>query len=149
MRSLVEPPPEIDSLARIAVDAAFHIHQDIGPGLLESVYESIIAASLRRVGLKVDRQKPIDIEYDGLKVREAFRIDLLLNDVLVLELKSSEQMHPLYSKQVLTYIRLMRLPLGLLLNFGLPTMREGVRRVINNHRLLAPSRLGVSHSSIP
>lgn len=122
----------------MTIDAAYQMHRRLGPGLLESVYETVLEATLRRAGLKVDRQKPIDIIYDGLVIRNAFRVDLLLNGLLVVELKSSENMPAVYGKQLLTYIRLMELPLGLLINFGMPTLREGVRRVVNSHGRLAP-----------
>lgn len=146
---MAEPPSEADELASLAVDAAYHLHRDLGPSLLESVYETILDRSLRRQGVKVDRQKPIDIYYQGLFIRDAFRVDLLLNDLLVVELKSSEKMAPVYGKQVLTYLRLMKLPLGLLINFGMPSAREGIRRVVNSHHSLAPLRLGVRSSSQP
>lgn len=122
---------EAERLARIAVDAAFRLHSDIGPGLLESVYETLLATRLEQKGLKVDRQKPIDITFDGAYFRGAFVADLLLNDRLLIELKSVERTAPVHVKQVLTYVRLLDLPLGLLLNFGAATFREGVRRVVN------------------
>lgn len=122
---------EAERLARLAVDAAFHLHHDLGPGLIESVYETLLTVRLERAGVKVDRQKPIDIDYEGIHFRGAFVADLILNDRLLIELKSVERTAPVHVKQVLTYIRLMHLPLGLLLNFGTATFREGVRRVVN------------------
>ena len=114
------------------MDAAYHLHCDLGPGLLESVYEALLTVRLQEAGVKVDRQKPIDIDYEGIHFRGAFVADLILNDRLLIELKSVERTAPVHAKQVLTYIRLMQLPLGLLLNFGTATFREGVRRVVND-----------------
>lgn len=139
---MTEVPGEIKELAREAVDAAFHLHREIGPGLLESVYELLLQEQLRRRGFQVDRQMPIDIEVDGVRVPDAFRADLLVGQSLLIELKSCEKLAPVHSKQVLTYIRLMNLPLGLLINFGAEVFREGVKRVINNRplRAFAPLR---------
>jgi iron complex transport system substrate-binding protein len=122
---------EAERLARATVDAAFRLHSELGPGLLESVYETLLAARLEQQGIKVDRQKPIDISFDGTHFRGAFVADLLLDERLLIELKSVERTAPVHIKQVLTYLRLLDLPLGLLLNFGAATFREGVRRVIN------------------
>jgi iron complex transport system substrate-binding protein len=137
---------DIEELARLAVDCGFKIHEDLGPGLLESVYEAVLAASLARIGLEVDRQKPIDFEYDGMVFREGFRADLLVEGRLIIELKSIERLAPVHSKQLLTYLKLVKLPLGLLMNFGAATFREGVKRVANNHSDFASLRLGVNQS---
>jgi iron complex transport system substrate-binding protein len=126
-----EPAEDVERLAKLAVDAAFHLHRDLGPGLLESVYETLLAMRLERLGLKVDRQKPIDIIYEGVRFRGAFTADLLVEDRLLLELKSTELTAPVHVKQLLTYIKLMELPLGLLINFGTASFREGIRRVGN------------------
>jgi iron complex transport system substrate-binding protein len=124
-------------LAGLAVDAAYHLYRDLGPGLLESVYETLLARRLERLGLSVDRQKPVDIIYDGARFRAAFTADLLVEYRLLIELKSTERIAPVHVQQLLTYLRLMDLPLGLLMNFGAATFREGVRRVVNDHRPLA------------
>jgi GxxExxY protein len=124
----------VERLASLAVDCAFHLHRDLGPGLLESVYETLLSNGLERQGIKVDRQKPIDIHYGGIHFRGAFVADLLLDDALLIELKSVERIGPVHVKQLLTYLRLMDLPVGLLLNFGAASFREGVRRVVNNRR---------------
>lgn len=109
---------EIEDVARLAVNCGFQIHKDLGPGLLESVYETILAASLVRCGLCVERQKPIDIEYDGMALGHGFRADLFVEGRLIIEIKSMDRLTPLHSKQLLTYLRLARQPLGLLMNFG-------------------------------
>lgn len=124
---------ETETLATIAVDCGFRLHRDLGPGLLESVYEAILADQLARKGLVVERQRPIPISYDGIDLAEGFRADLLLNGKLLIELKSVERLSPLHSKQVLTYLRLLDLPLGLLMNFGGATFKAGVCRIANGN----------------
>jgi GxxExxY protein len=124
----------IEDLAAVAVDCGFKLHKEIGPGLLESVYEALMAEALRERGISVERQVPAPIRYKGLIVDNAFRVDLLLERTLVIELKSTERDSALYPKQLLTYLRLLDLPLGLLMNFGQETFKQGVQRVVNNHR---------------
>lgn len=124
---------DIEALATIAVDCGFKVHEGLGPGLLESVYGAVLAQSLMRRGLAVEREKPVPIRFDGLFLNEGFRADLLVEGRLLIELKSCEHIAPVHGKQVLTYLRLMGLPLGLLMNFGAATFREGVRRIANNH----------------
>ncbi|HEX8469358.1 MAG TPA: GxxExxY protein [Allosphingosinicella sp.] len=119
----------VEELARIAVDAGLELHKEIGPGLLESVYEALLASSLAQRGIKVDRQKPIELRYAGLVFAEGFRADLMLDDKLIIEVKSVDRVVPVHGKQLLTYLRLLNLPLGLLMNFGGATFREGVKRV--------------------
>lgn len=142
-----EPDREVEELARVAVDCGFRIHNDLGPGLLESVYEAILAAKLARRGLKVERQKPLDIHYEGLILKEGFRMDLLVEGRLILELKSVETLAPVHGKQLLTYLRLTGQPLGLLMNFGAATFRQGVKRVVNCHDTFASLRLCVTENS--
>jgi len=124
----------IDRISADVVDAAIKIHIELGPGLLESVYETVLAASLIRTGYKVDRQKPVDIRYDGLSFPGAFRMDLLVDDRLIVEIKSVEVLSKAHGKQLLTYLRLINQPVGLLLNFAGATMKEGIRRVVNDYR---------------
>ena len=137
-------PEKIESLATIVVDAAYHLHKDLGPGLFESVYEAVLARMLEERGLRVKRQRPVTFEYEGMVFDEGLKVDLLVEECLVLELKSVEVLLPVHSKQLLTYIRLLDLPLGLLFNFGAATFREGVKRVVNNHRGLGKSPLRVN-----
>ena len=125
---------DIEELAAIVIDCGFHLHKKLGPGLLESVYEAIMADQLTRRGLLVQRQVPIPIRYDGTELAEGFRADLLVEGLLLVELKSVERLSPLHGKQVLTYLRLLDRPLGLLINFGGETFKEGARRIVNNHR---------------
>ena len=110
------------------------VHIDVGPGLLESVYEGLLANRLAKSGLKTDRQKPVGASIDGLDFRDAFRIDLLVEDKLLLEIKAVERLAPIHTRQTLTYLRLMKLPLGLLINFGGITLKEGLKRVANGYR---------------
>lgn len=124
---------DIEELARIAIDCGFKLHQSLGPGLLESVYEACLAHSLERRGLRVERQKLVPIRYDDIVLPDGFRIDLLVEDALLIELKSTETHAPVHAKQVITYLRLMDLPVGLLMNFGAATFKEGLRRLVNNH----------------
>ena len=122
-----------DKLSRDVVDECIRIHHELGPGLLESVYESVLAIALERRGLAVQRQVAVDITYDGLTIPAAFRIDLLIEECLTLEIKSVDALTNLHAKQLLTYLRLTNRTLGLLLNFSGETMKEGIRRVANNH----------------
>ncbi len=124
-------PPELEEIASVVVDCGYRLHRELGPGLLESAYEAIMADQLVRMGMRIERQKPIPIRYDGLELAEGFRADLLVERRLLVELKSVERLAPLHSKQVLTYLRLLDLPLGLLINFGGGTFKEGVRRIAN------------------
>ena len=123
----------IEALAKVAVDCGFQIHKEIGPGLLESAYELLLAESLVARGLFVERQVSIDLRANGIVIDNAFRADILIEKCLLLEIKSTEQHAPVHAKQVITYLRLMQLPLGLLMNFGAPTFKEGVRRIANNY----------------
>jgi GxxExxY protein len=127
---------ELDEITGAIIDASIKIHKDLGPGLLESVYEVVLARSLERRGFQVERQKSIRFEYDGMVFEDGFRTDLLVDGCVVVELKSVETLARVHSKQLLTYIRLMHLPVGLLINFGGETLKEGLHRIVNN---LSPS----------
>jgi GxxExxY protein len=124
---------EIEAIARVVVNAGFELHLDIGPGLLESAYEALMASILVEQGLHVQRQVPIQMNYRGIIINNAFKIDLLVNNCLVVELKSIERLTAVHGKQVLTYLRLMHLPLGLLMNFGEATFKSGLRRIANDY----------------
>lgn len=134
----------VEQISAIVVDVAYHIHKDLGPGLLETVYEVVLARALERRGLRVERQKPVTFEYDGIHFEEGLRVDLVINGVFLVELKSVEAFARVHPKQLRTYLRLMRLPLGLLINFGAATFKEGVKRIANNHTAFASSRLRVN-----
>jgi GxxExxY protein len=120
-----------NEIAAQVVDAAFKIHTKLGPGLLESVYEVILAQELQKRGLRVVRQMPIPIVYEGTKFDEGFRADLIVEDKVIVELKSVETIAPVHKKQVLTHLRLMNLKLGLLINFGDELIKSGISRIAN------------------
>ena len=113
------------------VDCAVHLHQDLGPGLLETVYEVTLARKLEKRGLSVERQVAIAIEYEGQRFDEGFRADLIVARKVIVELKSVEKVHPAHKKQLLTYLRLTGMKLGYLLNFGDVLMKDGITRIIN------------------
>jgi GxxExxY protein len=118
-------------LATKILDGAFAIHRALGPGLLESVYEVLLAHELKKRGLAVERQKPIRIRYDGLVFDEGFRADLVVESLVIVELKSVEALSPVHAKQVLTQLRVSGLKLGLLINFGEAHLKNGIKRLIN------------------
>ena len=122
----------INDLSAVVIGCSIKIHKELGPGLLESVYETVLAAALEREGLKVERQVPISIDYDGLSFPAAFRLDLLVDGKLIVEVKSVERLSRAHAKQLLTYLRLAKQPLGLLLNFSEATMKDGIRRLVND-----------------
>jgi GxxExxY protein len=114
------------------VDAAYRIHTRLGPGLLESVYESVMAYELRRRGLAFERQKAIPIVYEGVHLDEGFRADFIVEDIVIIELKSVEAIAPVHKKQLLTYLRLAKKRLGLLINFNSELIKNGITRLIND-----------------
>lgn len=115
------------------VDTAVQVHSTLGPGLMESVYELVMEHELRRKGLVVERQVPVQIRYRGLTFDEAFRADMILNNKVILELKCVERLNNAHRKQLLTYLRLSGMKLGYILNFGESLMRNGISRVINGY----------------
>jgi len=123
-----------NEIATIIVDTAFRIHRDLGPGLFESVYERIMEVELTKRGLKVARQKPIPIVYHGVHFEAGFRCDLLVEDKVIVEVKSIETLHPVHRKQVLTYLRFADKRLGLLINFNVALIKDGIVRLVNGLR---------------
>jgi GxxExxY protein len=113
------------------VDAAYQIHTALGPGLLETVYEVTLAHELRKRGLRVRRQVPVPIEFDSLQFDEGFRMDLLVEESIIVEIKSVEKNHPIHPKQLRTHLVLAKLQLGLVLNFGLERIKDGITRIVN------------------
>jgi iron complex transport system substrate-binding protein len=124
---------DVDEITGIIVDAAYKLHVGLGPGLLESVYEVVLERGLQCRGLRVERQKLVSFEFDGMRFEEGRRLDLLVESTVIVELKSVERLAPVHSKQVLTYLRLLNLPVGLLINFGAATLKEGLHRIVNNY----------------
>ena len=124
---------DLERIAKTAIDCGFQIHAQLGPGLLESVYEAVLAQSLHQAGFAVERQKPIPIIFNGLALEEGFRADLIVEDKLIIEIKSVEKLAGVHGKQLLTYLRLTKLPLGLLMNFNQELFKDGLRRVSNSY----------------
>jgi len=122
---------ELNEISGEIVDAAYHIHSTLGPGLLETVYEVVLTRQLERRGLSVERQKIVPIEFEGLHFDEGFRADLIVEHCVIVELKSVERLAPVHSKQLLTYLRLLDYRLGLLINFGAPLIKDGIQRIVN------------------
>ena len=120
-----------NDVAKQVVDAAFKIHTTLGPGLLESVYEAVLAYELKQRGLQVARQQAIPVVYESVHLEEGFRADLIVEGKVIVELKSVEVISPVHKKQVLTYLRLTNLKLGLLINFGEALIKDGITRVVN------------------
>jgi iron complex transport system substrate-binding protein len=123
----------IDELSSIVLEEAIGIHKEFGPGLFETVYESVLAGRLWRRGLKVERQVQAKAVFDGETYDPAFKIDLLVDGRLVIEIKAIERLGQTHMKQLLTYLRLLKQPVGLLLNFSGATMKDGIRRVVNDY----------------
>ena len=134
----------LDAITGAIVHASLQIHRDLGPGLLESVYEAILARVLEKEGLQVERQKVLGFEYEGLMFEKGYRVDLLVEGRVIVEIKSIEQVGKSHAKQLLTYLKLSNTRVGLLINFGAPTLREGLRRVVNNFQSSAAPRLRVN-----
>ena len=120
-----------NEIGRIIVDCAVRLHMALGPGLLESVYEVLLAHLIQETGLKIKRQVPISIEFQGIQFDEGFRADLVVEDKVIIELKSVERIIKAHEKQVLTYLKLTGMKLGYLLNFGEAFMKDGIHRIIN------------------
>ncbi|MDX2250319.1 MAG: GxxExxY protein [Bacteroidia bacterium] len=123
---------EIDKISEKVIGCAMKVHSLLGPGLLESVYEACLTHELVLAGLRVERQKPIPVIYDEVKLDAGFRIDLLVEDRLVVELKSVDSLHPIYMAQLITYLKLSKREVGLLINFNVKWLKDGVKRVVND-----------------
>jgi len=139
---------ELDDITEAIIDAAIKIHRDLGPGLLESVYEALLAHALEKLGFHVQRQVVIRFEYDGLVFEEGFRSDLIVDHQVMVELKSIEKLAPVHGKKLLTYLRLSNKRVGLLMNFGENTLVDGLRRIVNALPPSASPRLRVNPSAL-
>ncbi len=131
----------VEELATAAINCGLKVHQDLGPGLLESAYEKVLAHRLRQSGLDTVTQVSVPIIVDGIVIDPGFRVDVLVNGKLLIEIKSVERQTEVHAKQVLTYLRLMKLPLGLLMNFSGEKFSHGLKRIVNNHHDAAGSGL--------
>ena len=123
---------EINEISGVIVDRAVKVHTALAPGLLESVYQRILAYERRKAGLEVETEVPIPDEWDGRKIDESFRADIIVNDQVLVELKALESIQPLHKKQVFTYLKLSKIHLGLLINIGASLLKEGLHRVVND-----------------
>lgn len=145
--SEVRVPGEIETLATAVVNAAFAVHRSLGPGLLESAYHECLGVELSLAGLNVKREQMLPLTYRGHVIQNAYRLDLMVNDQLLVELKAIDTIQPIHRVQVTTYLRLLKLPLGLMINFNVPLIKDGINRVLNldfrvpSSPTLAPSRL--------
>ena len=117
--------------AREIVDAAFKVHTTLGPGLLESVYQEVLKYELQKRGLRVEKEVPIPVVYEAVHLEIGFKADIIVEGLVIVELKSVEQIHPVHKKQLLTYLRLADKRLGLLINFNVPLIKDGISRVVN------------------
>lgn len=127
---------EINSLTDKIIGAAIAVHKELGPGLLESVYQNCLYAELKLLLLSVQKEVALPVLYRGLKVcEEGFRLDLLVEDLIIVELKSVEKVQPVHAKQLLTYLRLANKPLGLLINFNVSMLKDGITRISNGYGL--------------
>jgi GxxExxY protein len=135
----------LDGITGEIIDAAYRLHRNLGPGLLKSVYEVILAREFERRRLRATRQESVSFDYDGLHFRDCLRVDLLVESRVVVEIKSVERLLPVHPRQLLTYLRLMNLRVGLLINFGAPTLRESLQRIVNELPPSASPRLRVNH----
>jgi iron complex transport system substrate-binding protein len=133
-------PKEIENMATIAVDAACAVHSECGPGLLESAYEACFARELELRGIPFHRQLPVPLNYKGKLIEVGFRADIVMEGKLLIELKAVEQVIPVHKAQVITYLKILKLPLGLLVNFNEVLIRDGIRRILNIPK--SSSRLG-------
>lgn len=120
--------PREEEVAQIIVDAAIKVHRHLGPGLLENVYETCLKHELQQRGLRVETQVQLPITYEGLKLEDALRLDLLIEDLVILEIKAAEDIHPIHEAQLLTYLRLAHKRLGFLINFNVPLLKDGLKR---------------------
>ena len=121
----------LNRISGIIVDVAVNIHQQLGPGLLESVYEAVLAHELQKRGLRVDRQVPIPVIWDEVQLEVGFRADLIVEGLVVVEIKSIEAVAPVHKKTVLTYLRLTDRRLALLINFNVDLLKDGITRIVN------------------
>jgi GxxExxY protein len=126
---------EANRLSGLIIGAAITVHRELGPGLLESAYEACLMYELSRQGIQVERQVPQPLIYKGITLDCGYRLDLLVEDLVIVELKAVEALHPVHSAQLLTYLKLQKLWLGLLINFNVPVLKQGLKRLVNDQPL--------------
>lgn len=130
MKEFVPIPEDVERVAQEVVDAAFNVHKALGPGLLESVYEVCLAQELELRGLSVERQVPVPVVYQGVKLDAGLRLDMLVAGLVVVEIKAVEKHNPVFDAQLLSYLKLSGLRLGLLINFTVPIIKAGIKRIV-------------------
>ena len=130
MPSPIPPSEQLDDIAREIVDAAFKVHEALGPGLLESIYETCLCHELRKRGLAVQKQVPVQIIYDGVRLDGGLRLDLVVAGEVIVELKAVDKLMPVNEAQILSYLKLSRKRLGFLVNFNVPKIKDGIRRFV-------------------
>ncbi len=130
---------DLNTLSEIIIGKAIEVHRELGPGLLESAYESCLAYELESSGLKVETQKPLPLIYKGMKIDCGYRLDLMVEDSVIIELKAVASLLPIHMAQLLSYLKLSGISLGLLINFNVEALRHGIQRVVNNFTTSAPS----------
>ena len=131
MTALGAPPQHLNLVTHDIIGAAIEVHRCLGPGLLESVYLECVCHELRLRNVVFDREVPVPLQYKGLQLNHSYQLDLIVAGSIVVELKSVEKLHPIHQAQLLTYLKLKRLPLGLLINFNVPVLRSGIVRIAN------------------
>jgi GxxExxY protein len=122
---------ELNEISGQVIGAAIEVHRELGPGLLESAYEACLRHELQRRGVRVDRQVPVPVSYKGLHLECGYRLDLLVEDQVIVELKAVESLLPIHEAQLLTYLKLYQRRLGLLINFNVPVLKNGIKRLLN------------------
>lgn len=137
---------DVEELSAIAVDCGLQVHKDLGPGMLESAYEAVLAHLLMNRGLSVERQKVIPITYAGLEIEQGFRADLIIENQLLIELKTVERLSLVHARQVRTYLKFTGLHVGLLMNFSSEKFTDGLKRIVNNHFATQNSRLNINQT---
>ncbi|HTQ38651.1 MAG TPA: GxxExxY protein [Pirellulales bacterium] len=123
---------DINAVSGMIIDAAMKVHSRLGPGLLESAYEACLRFELSRRGLKVESQVPLPIEYDGITIEVGYRLDLVVEKQVIVELKAVEELHPIHQAQLLSYLKLSDMKVGLLINFHALHLKDGIKRLVNN-----------------
>jgi GxxExxY protein len=137
---------DVETISAVAVDCGLKVHKDLGPGLLESAYEAVLAHLMEKRGLFVERQKIIPILYDGLTIDQRFRADIIVEGKLLIELKAVERLNLVHARQVRTYLQFTGLPIGLLMNFSCEKFTDGLKRIVNNHHDTENSNLRINQS---
>jgi GxxExxY protein len=127
-----------EEIARIVVNSAYKVHKELGPGLLERVYEVCLAHEISKSGFQVKRQIDLPIVYDGITFNECLRLDLLIEDTVIIEIKAVDQINPVWNAQIISHLKLTNNPVGFLINFNVPIIKNGIKRFINTKNNIAP-----------